>query len=296
MCSRAPSAYLYLAVPVLFWASTPLLVTELARTLRPFAITFFATGFAILVLSLIVTAQGKWGEYRRYSKRELLKVAFMGVIGIFPYTTLYYLALSMAPEEAGEVNIMNYLWPVWIIVLSPIILRERMTVVKVLGVVLSFSGVYLIISGGRLLSFDLTHLPAYITAAAGAFFWGLFSTLGKRHRFDVFTAMLLYNLAALPCFGIVALATGSMEMPSFENWLMLLVLGGLANGLGYVFWILALQKGDTAKISSLAYLTPFVALIYLYLFGRGSIRIVAWVALSLIVTGPLIQRFEERRR
>jgi drug/metabolite transporter (DMT)-like permease len=285
-----PRAYLYLSFVILLWAGTPLLVTELARDLPAFEVTFLATGFAVLALAALVSARGQWPRFRAYSRRDLLVMLAMGAAGIFPYTTLYYLAFALAPEAAGEINIINYLWPVWILILSPLLLAERLTARRLLGIALSFCGVYVIVSGGRFIRFDPEKWPAYVSAACGAFFWGLFSVLGKRNRFELLTAMLVYNLAAWACFGALCFAAVGFRPPGLREWLLLACLGGLVNGAGYFFWLLALRLGDTAGISSAVYLTPFVALLYLYVFGRGKITWVQLVALALILAGPLIQK------
>ena len=283
-------AYLFLLFVILLWAATPLLVTELAKSLPAFEITFLATGFAVLVLTALVSARQLWPRYRTYGRRDLLTMALMGASGIFPYTTLYYLAFALAPAAAGEINIINYLWPVWILILSPLLLAERLTARKLAGIALSFCGVYVIVSGGSFIRFDAAYWPAYASAGCGAFFWGLFSTLGKRVRFELLTAMLVYNLAAFVCFGVLCVTAVRFVVPSPREWLLLACLGGLVNGAGYFFWLLSLRLGDTAKISSAVYLTPFVALVYLAAFGRGNITWVQITALVLILAGPLIQK------
>jgi drug/metabolite transporter (DMT)-like permease len=283
-------AYLFLLFVILLWAATPLLVTELARTLPTFEITFLATGFAVLAFAVLISARGSWPRFRTYRRRDVLVMTLMGASGIFPYTTLYYLAFALAPGAAGEINIINYIWPVWILILSPLLLAEPLTGRKLLGIFLSFCGVYVIVSGGRFIRFDPALWPAYASAGCGAFFWGLFSVLGKRKHFELLSAMLIYNLAAWACFGVLCFATVRFVSPGAKEWLLLACLGGLVNGAGYFFWLLSLRLGDTAKISSAVYLTPFVALLYLSVFGRGTITWVQLTALGLILAGPLIQK------
>ena len=221
----------------------------------------------------------------------------LGAACIFPYIALYYLAFSLAPSAAGEVNIINYLWPIWVLVLSGPLLKERLGWRGALSVLLGFAGVYLLASGGRLLEFRVEHWQAYLSAGSGAFFWGLFSVLSKRQRYEPLPAMFLYNLGALACFALVVLGyslapapagAGRLVLPSLQAWLLLLLLGGGANGLGYLFWILALRSGDTPRVATLAYLTPFVALLYLALFRGAPLRPLQLASLALILAGPIL--------
>lgn len=160
---------------------------------------------------------------------------------------------------------------------------------KILGIALSFAGVYLILTGGQWIRFRLEHLPAYLSAAAGSFFWGLFSVQNKRHRFEALTAMFVYSVAAFLCFAAVALLASPLVWPTTRSWLLLFLLGGIVNGFSYLFWILALRAGDTAKIANLVYFTPFLALIYLAVFRGISIKATQLVALIFILAGPILQ-------
>ena len=282
-------AYLFAVVPIVLWASTPLLVTELAAELPILQVNWLVTGFSIVSLSLTITVLKRWGGLRDYSRKEMGTMLVLGATGLFPYTTLYYLAFALAPAAAGNSNIINYLWPIWIVILAIPILKERLGWKKILGIALSFAGVYLILTGGQWIRFRLEHLPAYLSAAAGAFFWGLFSVQNKRHRFEALTAMFVYSVAAFLCFAAVALLASPLVWPTTRSWLLLFLLGGIVNGFSYLFWILALRAGDTAKIANLVYFTPFLALIYLAVFRGISIKATQLVALIFILAGPILQ-------
>lgn len=293
---------LFLIPVILLWATTPLLVAELSAQLPVYQINALAASFALIVLALGLTLFRQWGTLARYPGRDRIRMLLLGAACIFPYIALYYLALSLAPSAAGEVNIINYLWPIWVLVLSGPLLKERLGWRGVLSVLLGFIGVYLLASGGRLLQFRTEHWQAYLCAGSGAFFWGLFSVLSKRQRFEPLPAMFLYSLGAMACFTLVVLGyalagpagAGRPALPSLPAWLLLLLLGGGAQGLGYLCWILALRGGDTARIATLAYLTPFVALLYLALFRGTPVRPLQLVSLALILTGPILEGVRAR--
>lgn len=293
--TRSPWGLLYLGLVILLWAATPLLVTELARVLPVFEILALSTAVSTAVLAVGSTARGGKSWFRRFTTREVLLMLAVGFTGIFPYNSLYYLGLSLAPEQAGSVNIVNYLWPLWTVLLAVPLLKEPMTWRRVGGVLLAFAGVYLLVSGGRLLPLASGGGLAYLAAGAGAFFWGLFSVLIKRFRFEALPAMAIYSAGALAGFAAVALLVGGLRWPTPASWLLLLLLGGAVNGAGYVFWTLALRLNETGWVSSLIYLVPFVALAYLLLFQGRPIRLLQIASLSLVLSGALINRLRLRR-
>ncbi len=302
MAQKAFGRGLWFLVPtVLLWASTPLLVSEVSRQLPIWEINALVSGFSTLAMALVVTAFGRWPALRALRGRELAAMLGLGAGTNFPYTALYYLAFALAPEAAGDANIINYLWPLWVLILSVPLLREPLSWNKVLGMLIAFAGVYLLVSGGSWIRFRAENLPAYASAGIGAFFWGLFSVLSKRQRaHEPLTALFLYLGASWVCFTILALvlhAAGAIRLasPTGHAWLMLAAVGGGANGLGALFWILALRSSDTALASTLVYLTPFLALVYLAMFRGTPVRPLQLAALALILGGPLLERFARRR-
>jgi len=291
----------FLVPTVLLWGSTPLLVSEVSRQLPIWEANALISGFSTLTLALVVTAFGRWPALRALSGGQLAALLGLGAVANFPYTALYYLAFALAPEAAGDANIINYIWPLWVLILSVPLLREPLTWNKVLGMLVAFTGVYLLVSGGNWIHFRAENLPAYACAAAGALFWGLFSLLSKRQgEREPLTALFLYLGASFVCFTILALILASagairLTPPSGRAWLMLAAVGAGANGLGALFWVLTLRHSDTALASTLVYLTPFAALVFLAVFRGTPVRPLQLAALALILGGPLLERFARRR-
>jgi len=299
---KSPLRGLGFLVPVILsWGSTPLLLSELSRELPIWEINALIAAFSTLTLTLAVTALGRWPALRGLPKGELVSMLALGAGLMFPYTALYYLAFALRPEAAGDANIINYLWPIWVLALSVPLLREPLTWSKVLGMLTALAGVYLLMSGGSWIRFRAENLPAYASAGVGAFFWGLFSVLSKRQGDrEPLTAMFLYLTAAFLCFAVLALiltVVGALRLqsPSGRAWLMLAAVGVGSNGLGALFWVLTLRYSDTALASTLAYLTPFLALVYLAVFRGTPIRPLQLASLALILGGPLLERFARRR-
>jgi len=288
------SAYGYVAVTILLWAATPLLVSQLSLRIPVFQINWIVSAFSLPVLSVIIISTGRWRTLFSYNKKEITLMLFLGAVGIFPYTSLYYLAFALSPSDAGSINIINYSWPLWVIILSVPVLKEPLTGRKIFGILLSLVGVYLIISGKEL--FNLNHSQgrhfsfAILSASAGAFFWGLFSVLSKKNTFEPLTSLLMYNLASFLLFTIIRIFFVKPVVPSQEDWLLLIILGGIINVIGYLFWIIALRRGDTGRIANLIYLTPFTALVYLTVIRGTPINIHQYLGLALIVFGSLVQK------
>jgi len=279
--------YAYFAAVVLLWASTPSLVDWLNE--RNVAVLFLlasASAFAAVALTFAAVASGRWRQIRAYSRRDWAAIAGMGLLGIVGYTSLYYVAFAHAP--ADEVNVVNYLWPVFLVLLSRPILGERHDGWTWLGVALSFVGAAGVVSGWRLQAPTVAHLPAYGCATAGAACWALFSVAGKRLPYDKLAAMALYCLVGAAVFGAALAVHGVEQWPSVGAWLRLAFLGAAVNGVAYLLWFEALGSGPTAVFGNLVFATPFLALIYLRLLRDTPLRPGVWLSLALIVAGSLL--------
>ena len=103
----------------------------------------------------------------------------VGVGGIFGYHFLLFTAFRNAP--AVEANLINYLWPLLIVVLSPVVLRGYgLRPRHILGVLARAGGDGLIVTGGSMSLDAVRTCPGYLAAAAAALIWALYSLLTKR--------------------------------------------------------------------------------------------------------------------
>jgi drug/metabolite transporter (DMT)-like permease len=271
---------------------SPVIILELSDTMTVHQINLLATCITLVVLAVVITAQKKWGIVARYRFKDVLSMLLLGASGIFTFKTFYYLAFVLAPRSTGELNIINFIWPILVVLISPALLRERITLLKLLGALVSFSGVFLIISSGRTLRFEPALLPAYLSILAGSGCWGLFSVLTKKTGYEVITANFFFNLSALLCFFLLFVFTSSFTVPDAADWSILVLLGGVVTGLGYLLWIGALRLGDTAKISNCVFFIPFITLVYLWILYGQPITVVQVASLLLILGGSVIQNLK----
>jgi drug/metabolite transporter (DMT)-like permease len=210
---------------------------------------------------------------------------------MFVYHLLLVLAFRSAP--AVEVNMINYLWPLLIVLLSPVILQGYgLRFNHVAGALIGFSGAGLIFSGGNL-SLNLANLNGYLLAAGAAVAWALYSLMTKRvapfSSFAVGGFCLASGLLALGLFFASSSVTHTpFPSASPTEWLLLLLLGAGPNGIAFFLWDAALKRGDPRQIGTLTYLTPILSTFNLVVFGGQPSSTITLAALALIVAGAVI--------
>ncbi|MEW6568443.1 MAG: EamA family transporter [Chloroflexota bacterium] len=243
-----------------------------------------------LVVGLALTFSGLLGLPLIRAWRVSLRTYLVGIGGLFGYHFLYFSAFRHAPAIGA--NLINYLWPLLIVVLSPLLLRSTpLRSHHLIGAVVGFAGAGLIVTGGRV-SLDLAHLRGYLIMTGAALTWATYSLLTKRLPLFPTGAVGGFCLASgLLSMGIYALrAQPGMLMPelSLRDGLALVALGLGPMGAAFHAWDAALKRGDPKVIGSLAYLTPLFSTLVLVALGGRMLTWTAGAAMTLIVSGVLI--------
>src|SRR5256714_11045115 len=176
-----------------------------------------------------------------------------------------------------------------VIILAFPLLRERLTINKLCSLFISFLGIVVIVTHGRIFTLSLTSLRGDLLALGGAGAFALFSVLGKKYQDDQVVSVFIYFVTALVFIAPTLVLFSSLKMPSFHVWLWLLLNGFIVNGVSYIFWFKALENGDTSVISNALYLTPFLSLVYIALFLGEQILLSSIVGLVIIVVGIVLQ-------
>jgi drug/metabolite transporter (DMT)-like permease len=212
-----------------------------------------------------------------------LKVFCWGVGGFFGYHFFLFYAFRFAP--AVEANLINYLWPIILVFLTPVFFPgDKLRWFHYLGATLAISGCVVLMSGNSEGSSG-ESLKGYTLAALAAITWPLYS-LGKKKL----PATSVWAIGGF-CLGasFLCFVTHSLIEPrvslQLPDALKLLFMGLGPFGLAFYFWDRALQIGDPKVLGALAYLTPVLSTLGLILFTEEILSGKVVVAMFLIIGG-----------
>lgn len=249
---------------------------------------------AFLFLLVVNLKNGTVKEMKHFSVRDYGIIAGLGFIGLFLYSALYYYGLQQLTSQ--EACILNYLWPMMLVLFSCIILKEKLTLIKGAAMLSSFAGIVILSAGGGRVADGNTALGmiSCITAAAC---YGLFSVLNKKADYNQSIFMMIGWLVVAVCSLVSGLMTETWVPVTGTRWLGILWLGVAADAVAYLWWALALKGTEnTAKIANLAYLTPFLSLVVSAVFLKERMELRMLIALVFIMGGILLQNLFENRR
>lgn len=280
-------AYVYLFFVIILWGSAPSVTKLMLKNLNNFQVLFYMLIFAAIALFLILSLQRKLKILREYSLRDYFKISLLGCLGIGLYHIFLFKSFMISP--VNEAMILNYIYPIAILIFSVIILKDNIRLRSVIGITLGFFGVYFVISGGDFFNFNIQYSTGYLLALSAGLIWGFFSVLGKKLNYETFSSMFVYILSALILTTVIVYSFFTFEVPTTSEILGLAYLGILTVGIAFVLWFRSLKLGETVKISNLAYLTPFVSLVFIHLIIGEKIFLTSIFGLILITAGVLIQ-------
>ncbi len=225
-----------------------------------------------------------------------LKILLLGVGGYFGYHFFLFYAFRYAP--AIEANLINYLWPVIMVILTPVFFRDtKLKIYHVVGAVLSIVGsVFLVFGKGGELREE--NLIGYILAFLAALTWPLYS-IGKKKMpaTSVWAIGSFCLVSGLLCF-VVHMAIEPRVVLQFEDAWKLLLMGIGPFGIAFYCWDVALRFGDSRVMGALAYLTPVLSTLGLVIFAGQEIKSTTFIAMILIIGGAsagLLDFFPSKR-
>jgi len=247
---------------------------------------FLLTGGALLVGSVVALPLSRL-DLRQW--RVPAGTLLLGVYGLFGYHFLLFTALAHAPPV--QANLVNYLWPLLMVVLAPLFLRGvRLRLRHVASALIGFAGAALVILGGRGASGGLSTGLAwgYLPAAGAAFVWASYSLLTQRVRAFPTAAIGLFALVS----GLLSLLCHALLEPAVRlsaRDLGLIALMGLGPlGAAFFLWDAALKRGDARHIGILSFLTPLLSTLLLVTVRGESPAPSVWLAGALIIGAAVV--------
>lgn len=259
---------------IVLWATLATFGLALAH-LPPFLLT----GCALVIGAI----PGLW-QWRQW--RVPWPTLLIGIGGLFGFHFLLFLALRLAPPV--EANLINYLWPLLIVVLTPALLPGwHLTWAHLLATVLGFAGAALAIGVAPAAVTERTAL-GFAAAAGSAMVWACYSLLCR--RVEPFSSWAIGGFALAS--GLLSLACHALFEPPAElrsgDFVKLLALGLGPMGAAFYLWDIAMKRGDPRVTGVLAYATPLLSTTLLLLYtGRPLTPELAFSTLLIVVAAAL---------
>lgn len=211
----------------------------------------------------------------------------LGVGGLLGYHLLYFWALRLAPPV--EANLINYLWPLLIVLFAALLPGERLRWFHLAGAGLGLAGSALLVLKGGAAGLSLAWGPGHLAALGAAFVWAGYSVANRSQGEVPTEAVGAFCLASAALAWLAHAATESSRWPAaWFGWLVVLAIGLGPLGLAFFAWDHGVKRGHLPTLGALSYATPLLSTGWLLAFGQAqpSWRVAA--AGALIVLGAAL--------
>jgi len=290
---RQKKAYFCAFLAVLFWSTSAsafkICLSPERLNVPVLPLLFGASIVSSMAMFLHLLLCRKVGLLKSLSKDDFARSAFLGFLSPFLYYTVLFKAYSILPAQ--EAQPLNFVWPLVLVLLSVPMLKQKIHPRDIVAILISFFGVLIISTEGRLLSFKLTDPLGVALATGSSIPWALYWIYNlKDKRDEVVRLFLNFTFASVYVF-VLMLLVGQFETPSLKGALGMTYVGLFEMGITFLIWLKALRLAkNTASVTSLIYLVPFLSLIVIYFVLDEKILPSTIVGAIFIVGGIMFQK------
>ncbi|WP_420413014.1 DMT family transporter [Roseibium sp.] len=266
---------------VLMWATLGLFGAG-SGAVPPFLLNALCFGISGILALILVTATGKLERLKQPPK-----IWAFGTLGLFGFHFFYFTAIRNAPPV--DANLINYTWPLLIVVFSAFLPGEHLRVHHVIGTILGLAGAALLITGGDGISFSGGSALGYGAAVLSSLFWSSYSVLSRRLGQVPTEAVagfcVMTSLLSVLCHLIWEETIWPQNM---LEWGSVIALALFPVGLAFFTWDIGVKRGDIQVLGAAAYSAPLLSTLLLIAFGFGALTLSVIVACLAITLGAVI--------
>lgn len=282
-------ALLYGLSAVLLWSTVATAFKLSLRYLSPIELLLYSGAFSTLLLGAILLFRGKLHLVLQCTRQEYMLSIGLGLLSPFCYYLLLLKAYDLLPAQQAQP--LNYTWAITLSLLAVPLLGQKIAWQQWLALAISYTGVVVISTEGQPFSLQVTSVTGVALALISTIVWALYWIYNTRDKRDPVVGLFINFLCGFPFVCAYWLLTSELRLPPVEGLLGAAYVGTFEMGACFVLWLMAMKKTqNTARLSNLIFLSPFLSLIFIHYFVGEEILPATFVGLMLIVAGLLCQQ------
>jgi len=293
MIKNQKKATLFALLAIAMWSTVATAFKVTLIYFSPIQMLLVATCTTILALTAICYKQGTLHLIREYFAKRPFYYMVLGLLNPCFYYLLLFQAYDLLPAQQAQS--LNYTWAITLTLLAVPFLGQKLTKKDVVAIFLAYTGALIIATKGDLLALNFTSPLGVFMALLSTLLWAMYWILNAKNNGDAIASLLLCFLLGLPVIVILTPILSDFNMPDWQGWAGAIYIGLFEMGFAFVAWLTALRYAEnTAKISNLIFISPFVSLLLLNLLIDEPIFPATIVGLVFIIVGLVIQQLKNR--
>lgn len=280
------SYLVYALLCVWIWSFIPIISRVGQTEMDNFQFLFWSNLISAIAVIVVSLCSGRKAKQLFYlSPAIYAKLFVLGGLDCLFYLLLYY---GYSIENGIAVLVIQYSWPLIIILLSVLLLKDRLSTQQIIGVIIGFCAVVITFTKGQFFELSVEHPQALFFVFSGAFCFALLSVLSKQFAIDAYVSTVWLFVFSTLVSAILLPIFSQLQLPSTSSWWPILLNGILINGVSYILWFKAMNSGQSAKIASIVFLSPVLSVLWLVVIFNDPFVIAYIIGLLLVLVSGVL--------
>ena len=233
----------------------------------------------------------------KIERGDLLKIIFASILGMCTNMLAFFRGLELStPINSGVIITLS---PVLVLILSYFFLKEKITIKKILGILIGFSGAVFLILNSSKTGINAPNIPlgnSFFLLNASAYAGYLIIVKPLTSKYNIFTLMkwlfLIGLILSAPITFNQFIEVKWVELPWFAIWRMGYVVIG-TTFLTYLFNIYALKKLSPTTVGSFIYLQPIITIMFALITANDTLDTTKILSCILVFIGVYLVSFKK---
>lgn len=267
-------------IALLIWSSYALVIVGLNQ-IPLFELLSLMFIISFMCTSIKLTIKRQWSLIKQPAI-----IWVIGVGGIYGNDLVTIGALKNAPPI--QVDLINYLWPILVVVFSGFLPNEKFSLRAVLSAFIGLMGIYILLTNGHgLNAFHFEYIKGYLLALAASIIWASYTLLSRfYHNTPREMIGMYFGIGAIISVGLHCFHESTV-VPNMKQWILIAVMSFLVSGISYFMWDYGVKKGNIKLLGILTYGNPIISSVLLVIFGYAKYNTAIAVATFCVIAGAL---------
>lgn len=287
-------SYLFALASIILWSTS---ATAFKLTLKGMSVPqllFFSSITSAIVFLLFMLNQSKQNIIPIIKGKDFKNNLALGLINPFLYYLILFKAYSLLPAQ--EALPLNYTWPIVISIFSVVFLKNKLSLKTIIGLIIAFCGVIVIATRGNIYSLHFHNIFGVSLAIGSSIAWGLFWILNLLDNREIMEKLFGSFLFGTILIAVYIILFDSNIMFDIRFLFGAVYIGLFEMGITFFLWMKALSLSENkAHTATLAYLSPFISLIFISFVLGEKLFASSIIGLLLIVGGILMQQIKNSK-
>ncbi|OBA10311.1 hypothetical protein A9988_18215 [Acinetobacter calcoaceticus] len=286
-------------ISTLIGVSALLLWSTLVGLLRLSTESFgpiYTVSYVYTISAIILFLTYGLPDLKKVSKKFLILSSLLFVV--FELCFAFSITLANSSEKSIEMNIIFNMWPTLIIIMLAVLKEEKVNLLTILGVIVSFAGIVIINYHPHLNFIDnFSKNPiSYLLIFLAAILWAVYCIYTKKQSNGTNAVSLYFILTAIALW-ILTLSTQGFQLPHTHgiNGYLFVFINAVFFSMGYLAWNIGIIKGNMPVLIMLSYFSPIFSSAFSAFVLNSDLTINFWYGTLTVTFGSLICWFSIRK-